>query len=177
MVQQKSCYVFFGPVFTLSFPNLGTAVSLKNAKLAWSANGLNESYALNLQLEKGKLVAVVGSVGSGKTTLLSSIAGEMHLLQGKVEFMVMINGKNLKLPFKTVLILFENFFQGTVAIVPQRAWIINDTVKENILFGRPYEENLYERVVFACSLNDDISSFSAGNNTELGEKVGQQFFT
>ena len=58
-----------------------------------------------------------------------------------------------------------------LAYVPQQAWIMNATVRENILFGMEYDEERYQRVVEACALLPDLDQLSAGDLTEIGEKV------
>lgn len=92
------------------------------------------------------MVAVVGAVGCGKTSLISAILGEMDKLQGNVN---------------TV---------GKVAYVPQQAWLRNCTLRENILFGMPYDRKKYQKVVNACALKADIEMLSDGDQTEIGEK-------
>lgn len=62
-------------------------------------------------------------------------------------------------------------FQGSVAFVAQQAWIQNATVRENILFGRPYDEEKYERIVEAVSLRPDFDVLDNGDMTLIGEKV------
>lgn len=71
--------------------------------------------SINLVVPKGRLVAVCGTVGSGKSSLLSAILGQMILEQGRVTI------------------------DGSFAYVSQQAWIMNCTLKENILFGEPFE--------------------------------------
>ena len=61
--------------------------------------------------------------------------------------------------------------QGSVAYVAQEAWIQNATLKDNILFGRPLDADLYRRVVEACALRSDFDMLPAGDSTEIGEKV------
>ena len=51
-----------------------------------------------------------------------------------------------------------------------RPWIINATIKDNILFGLPYEERRYRKVIAACSLLDDIKLFTHGDMTMIGER-------
>ena len=60
-----------------------------------------------------------GSVGSGKSSLISAILGQMMTTQGRLAVC------------------------GQVAYVPQQAWILNETLRENILFGLPYDETRY----------------------------------
>ena len=77
---------------------------------------------INWRVDKGSLVAVVGSVGSGKSSLVSSLLGEMTKIEGEAR----VNGR--------------------IAYVPQQAWMQNATVRNNILFGKPYKQRLYDKV-------------------------------
>jgi ABC-type multidrug transport system fused ATPase/permease subunit len=65
--------------------------------------------------------------------------------------------------------------QGSVAYVPQEAWIQNATVQENILFGNKMDETRYQRILEACALTQDLSTLPAGDQTEIGEKVLSMF--
>ena len=71
-------------------------------------------------------------VGSGKSSILAALLGEMNKVQGSVSV------------------------SGNIAYVPQTAWIMTTTLKENILFGRKYDKNLYDRVIEACALKQDL---------------------
>ena len=64
----------------------------------------------------------------------------------------------------------EVVFGGSVAYVPQQAWIMNATLRENILFGREDNEERFEKIVDACSLRHDIEMLPHGDETEIGEK-------
>ena len=63
-----------------------------------------------------------------------------------------------------------------MAYVAQQAWIQNATVRDNILFGKPFDEHRYNRILDACALRPDLQILPAGDNTEIGEKVLLQFF-
>ncbi|KAF9436471.1 hypothetical protein BGZ76_003902 [Entomortierella beljakovae] len=102
--------------------------------------------SINLSIVNGNLTAIVGRVGQGKSSLLSAIIGEMYKIGGKIQI------------------------SGKVAYVPQQAWIINATLKDNILFGNDYDEERYKQVVFACALVSDIATLPAGDMTEIGER-------
>ncbi|XP_077131258.1 multidrug resistance-associated protein 1-like [Ranitomeya variabilis] len=102
--------------------------------------------SINLSIEKGSLVAVVGHVGCGKSSLLSALLGEMETVLGKVAL------------------------KGSIAYVPQQTWIPNATFKENVLFGRPLDKDWYDNVIQACALLPDLKILSGGENTEIGEK-------
>uniref|UniRef100_A0A7N6BPX0 ABC-type glutathione-S-conjugate transporter n=1 Tax=Anabas testudineus TaxID=64144 RepID=A0A7N6BPX0_ANATE len=101
---------------------------------------------INVRVPRGSLVAVVGHVGSGKSSLLSAMLGETEKRSGCV----------------TV--------KGSVAYVPQQAWIQNATVQDNILFGREKLKTWYHRVLEACALLPDLDILPAGDATEIGEK-------
>ena len=80
-------------------------------------------------------VGIIGRVGSGKSTLLNAILGELHHTAGTVYVADLATGFGL---------------------AGQEAWIQHATVRENILFGRPYDMDYYESVLDACALNDDL---------------------
>uniref|UniRef100_A0A669C2V6 ATP-binding cassette, sub-family C (CFTR/MRP), member 2 n=1 Tax=Oreochromis niloticus TaxID=8128 RepID=A0A669C2V6_ORENI len=101
---------------------------------------------VNLDIEPGQLVAVVGAVGSGKSSLMSALLGEMHSTKGFINIM------------------------GSLAFVPQQAWIQNATLKDNILFGSPHEEENFKKVIQACALAPDLELLPGGDLTEIGEK-------
>ena len=101
---------------------------------------------LNFTVGRNELLAVIGTVGSGKSSLLAALAGDMRLTDGKMKL------------------------GASRAFCPQYAWIQNTTVKENILFGRPYDPVWYNRVIDACALRPDMEIFPAGDRTEIGER-------
>ena len=94
----------------------------------------------------GSLTVVTGPVGSGKSTLLSAIAGEISDTSGIITC------------------------PETVVFVPQVAWVFSGTLRENILFGQPYDEQRYTRIIKACSLMEDIQQFPNGDQTTVGER-------
>ncbi|XP_029344396.1 multidrug resistance-associated protein 1 isoform X2 [Acyrthosiphon pisum] len=101
---------------------------------------------INLRVSTGKLVAVVGTVGSGKSSLVSAFLGEMEKVSGRA---------NTK---------------GSIAYVPQQAWIQNTSLKNNILFGQTFDDRVYKIVTDACALKADFQMLPAGDDTEIGEK-------
>ncbi|CAE1165293.1 Probable multidrug resistance-associated protein lethal(2)03659,GDP-mannose 4,6-dehydratase sdnI,Bile pigment transporter 1,ATP-binding cassette transporter abc2,GDP-mannose 4,6 dehydratase,GDP-mannose 4,6 dehydratase 1,Multidrug resistance-associated protein 5,ABC transporter C family member 13,GDP-mannose 4,6 dehydratase 2,Multiple drug resistance-associated protein-like transporter 1,Canalicular multispecific organic anion transporter 2,GDP-mannose 4,6-dehydratase,Cystic fibrosis transmembrane conductan len=101
---------------------------------------------IDISIQEGSLVAVVGQVGSAKSSLLSCILGDMNKRSGNV------------------------YVKGSIAYVPQEAWIQNATIKDNILFGSPYIKQKYKKVLEACQLLHDLEILPAGDLTEIGEK-------
>jgi ATP-binding cassette, subfamily C (CFTR/MRP), member 1 len=101
---------------------------------------------ISLRVEHNQLVAIVGTVGSGKSSLLSALLGEMEKMSGRAN----TNGK--------------------IAYVSQQAWIQNATLQDNILFGKPMDQKLYNRVIEACALKPDFEMLPGGDQTEIGEK-------
>jgi len=70
-----------------------------------------------------------------------------------------------------IIFLYVAAIQGSVAYVAQQAWIQNATVRDNILFGKPFDEQRYNRILDACALRPDLQILPAGDATEIGEKV------
>ncbi|XP_038678143.1 canalicular multispecific organic anion transporter 1 [Scyliorhinus canicula] len=127
-------------------PSYESAVSFSDATFSWNKNENPTIKNVTLDIKQGSLVAVVGSVGSGKSSLISALLGEMENVKGFI---------NIK---------------GSFAYVPQQAWIQNDTLQDNILFGLEREESRYQEVLEACALLPDLELLPAGDQTEIGEK-------
>lgn len=72
--------------------------------------------SLNIQIPKGKLVAVIGDVGSGKSSFLYAMIGEMIK----------------KNPLCSI------YINGQIALVNQKPWILNGSVRDNIIFGKEF---------------------------------------
>ncbi|XP_037086606.1 multidrug resistance-associated protein 1-like isoform X1 [Pollicipes pollicipes] len=121
-------------------------VVVENGVFTWDPESPPCLQDISLRVKDGSLVAVVGQVGSGKSSLLSALLGEMEKAGGRV---------NVK---------------GSVAYVAQEAWIQNATLKDNILFGRTLDQELYKQCVEACALKSDFEMLPAGDLTEIGEK-------
>ncbi|MGK3757484.1 MAG: ABC-type multidrug transport system fused ATPase/permease subunit [Bacillariaceae sp.] len=110
---------------------------------------------ITTHIKSGSLVAVVGSVGSGKSSLLSAILGEMESINDSKVY-VPRNGEE------------EKEMDGFASYCTQSPWVINDTLRGNILFGREYIEKRYNEVLSVCALTDDIAVLPAGDQTEIG---------
>ena len=101
---------------------------------------------LSFTIRPGELLAVVGPVGAGKSSLLSAVLGELPPSQGQV----------------TV--------RGRIAYVPQQPWLFPGTVRSNILFGKKYEKDRYEKVLKACALEEDLQPLEDGDLTVVRDR-------
>ncbi|XP_026771847.2 multidrug resistance-associated protein 1 isoform X2 [Pangasianodon hypophthalmus] len=122
------------------------SIRIVDGTFSWSRDDPPALKRVNVCIPEGALVAVVGQVGSGKSSLLSALLGEMHKQEGFVSV------------------------KGSVAYVPQQAWIQNATLRENIVFGQQMKESSYQRVLEACALLPDLEILPGGDDTEIGEK-------
>lgn len=127
-------------------PSFSTAISVCDGSFAWEKDAEPLLKNVSLDVKPGRLVAVVGAVGSGKSSLMSALLGEMHSTKGFINI------------------------QGSLAFVPQQAWIQNATVRDNILFGSPLEERRLQEVIQACALAPDLELLAGGDLAEIGEK-------
>lgn len=63
---------------------------------------------------------------------------------------------------------------GGVAYAAQESWVLNETIRDNITFDTPFDEERYQKVLHQCALEHDLALFQAGDQTEVGEK-GMEF--
>jgi ATP-binding cassette, subfamily C (CFTR/MRP), member 1 len=103
-------------------------------------------YRVSMAAQTGNLLCIVGKVGSGKSSCLNALLGDMLCVLGKVSL------------------------RGSVSYVAQRPFIQNSTLKDNILFGRPLDEEKYQHVLQVCALIPDLKVLPAGDQTEIGER-------
>uniref|UniRef100_A0A8C9YNI7 ABC-type glutathione-S-conjugate transporter n=1 Tax=Sander lucioperca TaxID=283035 RepID=A0A8C9YNI7_SANLU len=122
------------------------SVMIEGGTFSWTNEGLPCLQRISMKVKTGSLVAVVGHVGSGKSSLLAAMLGEMERRSGSVSI------------------------KGSLAYVPQQAWIQNASLMNNILFGEERTESWYQRVLEACALLPDLDILPAGDATEIGEK-------
>ncbi|KAJ1032245.1 hypothetical protein NDA18_001737 [Ustilago nuda] len=126
-------------------PNIGEATSSEKVEIEEQVPfSMNH---VNMTIPKGELVAIVGPVGSGKSSFLQACIGEMRQTGGSVQW-----------------------GSERVAYCSQSAWIQNATVRNNILFGQPFDEERYWHAVKVSELETDLAILPAGDLTEIGEK-------
>ncbi|BCS29844.1 ATP-binding cassette glutathione S-conjugate transporter YCF1 [Aspergillus puulaauensis] len=123
------------------------SVRIRDADFCW--NRYKDETALeniDLSCRKGELNCIVGRVGSGKSSLLQALLGDLWKKQGEV------------------------IVRGRIAYVAQAAWVMNASVRENIVFGHRWDPQFYDLTVEACALLDDFKNLPDGDQTEVGER-------
>ncbi|KAH7918842.1 hypothetical protein BV22DRAFT_1100095, partial [Leucogyrophana mollusca] len=137
-------------------------IGFRNAVFAWSNDDsgtltpskrkFNLRVEDELIFERGRINLIVGPTGSGKTSMLMALLGEMHFIPSEPTSW------------------FGLPRDGGVAYAAQESWVQNETIRDNILFGTPYDETRYKKVLHQCALERDLTLFEAGDQTEVGEK-------
>lgn len=136
-------------------------IEFKN--LSYSYNeGKEVLHNVNLKLEKGKKLALVGPSGGGKTTICHLLPG--FYLPGDGEGEILIDGKNIRgLTLDSV--------RRNIGIVQQDVFLFVGTIRDNIIYGRPdaTEEEIHEAARRA-NIHDYIMTLPDGYDTEIGER-------
>ncbi|KAK7694257.1 hypothetical protein QCA50_001437 [Cerrena zonata] len=140
-------------------------IFIRQAAFTWSKNGSDDiestsrshrKFVLRVENEvvfkPGCVNIVIGQTGVGKTSLLMALLGEMH-------YIPLGSQAAVSLPR-----------EKGVAYHAQESWVLNETIRNNILFGAPYDEERYNAVIEQCALKRDLELFDAGDQTEVGEK-------
>jgi ABC-type multidrug transport system fused ATPase/permease subunit len=123
------------------------SISVRDGTFSWDRYaGRNALEDVNFTAAKGELTCIVGRVGAGKSSFLQAILGDLWKVKGQV------------------------VVHGAIAYVAQQPWVMNASVKENILFGHRYDSSFYEQTVKACALLEDFAQLPDGDETEVGER-------
>lgn len=144
-------------------PEDSQVIGFRDADFAWSIEDEGAFTALpNRQFRlhiKGELIfkqnginLIIGPTGCGKTSVLMALLGEMHFIPSSVNS-------------------WFNLPRGDgIAYSAQESWVQNATIRENIIFGSPFDEERYQQVIHQCALKRDLELFEAGDKTEVGER-------
>jgi ATP-binding cassette subfamily C (CFTR/MRP) protein 1 len=123
------------------------SVRIRDATFTWDRDGDRDALTdINFTAHKGELSCVVGRVGAGKSSFLGTMLGDLYKIKGEV------------------------VMRGKSAYVAQSPWVMNASVRENIVFGYRWDPAFYERTVKACALREDFASLPDGDQTEVGER-------
>uniref|UniRef100_A0AAA9TZ70 ATP binding cassette subfamily C member 4 n=1 Tax=Bos taurus TaxID=9913 RepID=A0AAA9TZ70_BOVIN len=124
-----------------------TIVHMKDFTAFWDKESETPTLqGLSFTVRPGELLAVVGPVGAGKSSLLCALLGELPPSQGQASV------------------------HGRIVYVSQQPWVFSGTVRSNILFGKKYEEERYEKVIKACALKEDLQLLKENDLTEIGDR-------
>ncbi|KAJ6635777.1 putative multidrug resistance-associated protein lethal [Pseudolycoriella hygida] len=122
-------------------------INVKNVTARWDKENYEETLDnVNLLVQPGTLVAIIGPVGSGKSSLIQAILGELKVDKGTIDV------------------------NGVVSYASQEPWLFSGTVRSNILFGQPMDKERYNKVVRKCALERDFALFPYGDKTIVGER-------
>ncbi|XP_063393657.1 ATP-binding cassette subfamily C member 4-like [Cydia fagiglandana] len=125
-------------------PDVG--VLIQDVCANWIEDGPVTLRGLNFTIPKGKLCAIIGSVGSGKSSVLQLLLNELRSTSGRIHL------------------------SGPLSYASQEPWLFVATVRQNILFGLPYNSKKYKEVVRVCALQKDFQQFPHGDQTLVGER-------
>uniref|UniRef100_A0A670I614 Multidrug resistance-associated protein 4 n=1 Tax=Podarcis muralis TaxID=64176 RepID=A0A670I614_PODMU len=101
---------------------------------------------ISITVRPGELLIVIGPVGAGKSSLLSAVLGELSAAKGFTDV------------------------RGRIAYVSQQPWVFSGTVRSNILFGKEYHKEKYEKVLRVCALKKDMELLEDGDLTMIGDR-------
>ena len=123
------------------------SVHVRNATFTWNKYESKRVLEdITFSSRKGDLSCIVGRVGAGKSSFLQSLLGDLWKIKGEV------------------------ILRGYSAYVAQSPWVMNASVKENIVFGHRWDPQFYDQTIHACALIDDINSLPDRDQTEVGER-------
>ncbi|KAI8381242.1 P-loop containing nucleoside triphosphate hydrolase protein [Radiomyces spectabilis] len=140
---------------------------INNASFSWDKPSANSSEPvklalknLNISFPRSKLSIVCGPTGAGKTTLLASLLGETYCVSGAA--VLPRHPVTSRSPLGGAV--------SGIAYVAQTAWLQNCSIRDNILFGLPFDEERYHKILYMTALTRDLEILEYGDSTEVGEK-------
>tara|TARA_Y100000590_G_scaffold74658_1_gene82428 strand:+ start:6325 stop:8061 length:1737 start_codon:yes stop_codon:yes gene_type:complete len=135
-------------------------IEIKNLNFKYESQKKNIIENLNLSIEKGEYLGLKGHTGSGKTTLINLICGLINVQSGEI----LIEGIDIS--------KIKNNWQKVIGYVPQKIYLIDDTIKNNIIFGNE-EKNIdtkkLDDILQISQCSDFINKLPEGINTYVGE--------
>ncbi|KAL7935404.1 P-loop containing nucleoside triphosphate hydrolase protein [Trichoderma chlorosporum] len=149
----------------------GPAVSFHEATITFpsgSDDQTEDRFALrklNLDFPNNCLSVISGPTGSGKSLMLAAILGEAEVLSGYIQAP---KAPPADQRFDSKATAANWILPTAVCFISQTPWIENATIKNNVLFGLPFDPIRYEKVLHACALSQDLSLFEDGDETEVG---------
>ncbi|XP_076252825.1 ATP-binding cassette sub-family C member 10 isoform X2 [Rhynchophorus ferrugineus] len=143
------------PAVPLKCKSVDGSLSKSQKKVSFTGDGEGTTCgkfvldSVNLKVKKGEFIGIMGPVGCGKSSMLAAVLAELRQHYGEVEISDVV----------------ENGF----GLVTQQPWLQRGTIRDNILFGKPFDEQRYRDVLFACGLGEDILAMPNADQTGVGE--------
>lgn len=129
----------------------GQYLEMRNGNFVWPSTQAPALENVNIRFAPGTVTAVVGSVGSGKSALLQALLGELQPDSTAAEKAAVVMGTGTN---------------GEIAYCSQQAWLPKGSVRDAIVFGRPFDAQLYARVKYCAGLDDEAA---LTDGTSVGE--------
>lgn len=153
------------------FASEAEEVTFDDTTIAWPADEKLEDEErfvlrnISVTFPKGELSIISGKTGTGKSLMLSAILGEVDILSGKIALPKppKMEARNDQRANRDNWIVPES-----IAYVAQIPWIENASIRDNIEFGLPHDEERYQKTIDVCALRKDLQMLSDGENTEIG---------
>lgn len=146
-------------------------VTFDNISVAWPADEKMEDEErfvlrnITVTFPKGELSVISGKTGSGKSLMLAAILGEVDILSGRLALPKPPKPEDRRDDKATR----DNWIiPSSVAYVAQIPWIENASIRDNIEFGLPHDEERYQKTIEVCALRKDLEMLSDGESTEIG---------
>ena len=135
--------------FLALFNDPDLCIVIKDGSFCWNSATpeIKALTKINFKAHEKSLNIIVGPVAAGKTSFLHAILSDIHQIEGQ-----------------------SATRSKRFAYVSQSAWILSGTIKDNILFGKPFDLVWFHKVIEACSLNRDLSLLPDGADSLLGER-------
>lgn len=141
-----------------TFVDIDKWKSIKFENVHYKYPGSNFESVFNIEINKNKKIALVGPSGSGKTTFLSILLGLLNPTEGSI----LIDGKIVKNRYS---------LNNLVGYVPQSPNMIDGTLKENILFGRPFCKDKLHQSILTSNLQDFVETLNDGIESNIGQNA------
>ncbi|KAK3997784.1 P-loop containing nucleoside triphosphate hydrolase protein [Cladorrhinum sp. PSN332] len=144
-------------------------IAFDNVSVAWPSdiNSADRFILRNISIAfpRGELSVVSGRTGTGKSLILAAILGEADVLGGDL---YIPRAPSLSDRYDGKAHKGNWIIPKAIAYVAQIPWIENGSIKDNIIFGLPYDRDRYRKTIEACALKKDIDMLTDGENTEIG---------
>lgn len=171
IVSSKRIQDYLHSAEKVSYTKFSDKIAIRNASIAWAADNdeaTKDRFVLrevNIDFPHHELSLVSGKTGSGKSLLLASLLGEADIISGHVE---LPEPPKWELRFDTNATPANWNLPNAIAYVAQIPWMENASIRDNILFGLPYDDVRYKKTIHACALEQDLSMLTDGELTEIG---------